>query len=385
MRILIDVRTLARGGATGIGEYTRELVDALLAREERHNYILFANSFRRLALPDAWRRDPRVTIVNWHIPNKFLDILARSGRAPFVDERTRADLVWSPHFHALPVRTAPRIVTFHDLAFLHHPDFFSVRQRFWHWLQDYPRQARAAQAIVTVSAFTKHDLIHSLEIPPERIHAIPSGINPRFRPIAENNPARQAFKTAHGLHAPFILSLCTLEPRKNVNAIIRAFSLVKRDARFHNLELVIAGRPGWLYRRIFKEAERSPFRNHIRFFGFVAPDDRPLLYNLASLFVYPSFFEGFGFPPLEAQACGTPIIVSDRTALAEVVGASGLRVNPWSVEELADGIRKILTTRALHRKLKEEGLTNVSAYTWQLTAARMHTLFTRYAKTKDRS
>lgn len=379
MRILIDVRVMGRGGASGIEEYTRELVTALLAADKENEYILFANSFRRKdPLPEAWQSNPRVRIVNWHIPNKLLDAAVRFFGWPAIDRLIPADLVFSPHFTMLKTARAPRIITFHDLAFIHHPDFFDWRQKLWHWLQDYRRQACEATHLIAVSEFTKRDLQKSLGIPREKITAVYSGISPLFRPLPKTDPELEAFRKNRGLTFPFILSLGTLEPRKNVGAAIRAFTLLKREERFADLRLVIVGRRGWLYRNILREAAASPVREHVIFLGAVAPHERVLLYNLASAFVYPSFFEGFGFPPLEAQACGTPVVVADRTSLAEVIGDSGIRVNPWRTEELAASLRALLTDKALHRTLKEKGLANTRAFTWgdaadrTLRLVRMH-------------
>ena len=381
MRILIDVRVIGRGGASGIEEYARELVTTLLTVDHANEYILFTNSFRRKdPLPESWRTNPRVRIVNWHIPNKLLDASVRLFGVPAIDRLIPADIVFSPHFTILKAARAPRIITFHDLAFLHHPNFFRLRQRFWHWLQDYRRQAREAAHLISVSEFTKHDLIESLGIPEKKISAVRSGVSPRFRPLTKADPELEQFKKRRGLTFPFILSLGTLEPRKNVAATIRAFTLLKRENRFADLRLVIAGRRGWLYRNILREAASSPAHGHIIFLGPVAPHERVFLYNLASVFVYPSFFEGFGFPPLEAQACGTPVVVADRTSLAEVVGDSGIRVNPWRTEALADALRALLTEEALHRTLKEKGLANARGFTWENAAERTLRLFRMQTK-----
>ena len=264
MRILIDVRVMGRGGASGIEEYTRELVTALLAADQKNEYILFANSFRRKdPFPAAWRTHPRARIINWHVPNKLLDVAVRFFGSPAIDRFIPADVVWSPHFTVLKTARAPRVITFHDLAFLHHPDFFGLRQRFWHWLQDYRRQAHEATAIIAVSEFTKHDLVASFGIPEKKIHVVYSGVSSLMQPLSENDVALRAFKATHRLDFPFILFLGTLEPRKNIIAAVRAFNLLKQNPRFKDVRLVVVGRKGWLYDDILKTIAASPYRSDI--------------------------------------------------------------------------------------------------------------------------
>src|SRR3989344_8002101 len=332
MQILADIRLLGRGGVSGIEEYTRNLLTSLLTADKSNSYTLFYNGLRSKPL------NFQTKIINWRIPNKLFDMSARFLGWPAIDKIVKTDLVFSPHFNVLKTAKAPRIVTFHDLSFLHHPYFFSRRQRFWHWLQGIKEQARRADKIIAVSEFTKSDLVNLLGVPTEKIQVIYSGISEEFRktPIPHTlNPCLPA-----GRARPYILYLGTLEPRKNVTAIIRAFNILKTDPSFRDWQLVIAGRPGWLFKNILKEAKLSVWSDDIVFKGAVSGDERVLLYNLARGFVFPSFFEGFGFPPLEAQACGCPTVVADRTSLPEILADSALLVNPWKVEDLAGAIKK---------------------------------------------
>ncbi len=379
MKILVDIRLLARGGASGIEEYTRSLLTRLLATNARDTYHLFYNGLFARRLPEAWRTHERVSVTNWRIPNRLLEAAMRFRGEPAVDARFLPNLVWSPHFTFLAVRATPRIMTIHDLSFLHHPDFFSRRQRLWHSLQAVRRQAEQAAHLIAVSEFTKSDLVTLFGIKPEHISVIYSGVDADLRPLREDDAGLSEFRTRHGLTFPFILSLGTLEPRKNVPAIIRAFNILKDERQFRDLRLVIAGRRGWLYQSILSETRSSPHRAHIIFWGPVAARDKLYLLNLAAAFAYPSFFEGFGFPPLEAQACGCPAVVADRTSLPEVVGDSALRVNPWRIDELAEALRAALTKSAVRRALIRAGLENVKRFDWRLTAHKVRALFNRYA------
>jgi glycosyltransferase involved in cell wall biosynthesis len=371
MNILIDIRLLARGGTSGIEEYTRHLVEHMTRENTEHQFILFYNSFRKKNLPDAWTKRPNIRILDWGVPNRLLDFSFRILARPHVGKNIPIHAVWSPHFNTICTNRAPRLITFHDLSFLHHPDFFSARHMLWHRLQNFREQARTARRIVAVSEFTKADIVRLLEIPEERIRVVYPGIDAQFKRIPKTDARLLAFKARHDLDAPFILSLGTIEPRKNIPAAIRAFNQLKNSSRFHDLRLVIAGKPGWLYQKTLRERNRSPYRNDIILFGTVPAEERVLLYNLASVFVYPSFFEGFGFPPLEAQASGCPAVISDRTSLPETMGDSALLVDPWRIDALAEALRSAIEDTLTRGRLIEKGLANIRRFSWSDAAQKM--------------
>ena len=284
---------------------------------------------------------------------------------PRIDVRLDSDIVFSPHFNFLPkCKKAKRIITFHDLSFVHFPEFYPLRKRFWHWQQKYEAQARSADAIIAVSEFTRQDIITTLGVAPKKVHTIYSGINPFYKQLPENDKARATFVWERGLTKPFALFVGTLEPRKNISGVIRAFDVVKDDPFNRELQLVIVGKRGWLCDTIFRDAHNAKWAKDIIFWGEASYEDLRLLYNLTEAFVYPSFFEGFGFPPLEAQACGAPVITSNRSSLPEIVGDSALLVDPWKVEELASAMQLILKNVAVKESLKRRGLENSKRFTW---------------------
>lgn len=375
-RILIDGRVLIRSDASGIPVYTELLLAHLFRIGAPHEFLLFTNNFARREPLIAGKHGVRT--VNWGVPNRLLDLSSRFLHFPNVWRLTGADAIFSPHFNALYAGGAPRVVTLHDLSFLHHPYFFSRRQRLWHWLQDFRRQINSARAVIALSEFTKSDITNRLKVPPEKIQVIHSGIDPSFRTLPESE--RKEFRKRRGLERPYILYLGTLEPRKNVPAIIRAFNVVKGRRENRELRLVLAGRPGWLYKNILREAGRSPYREDIIFWGPVAPIERVFLYNEARVFVYPSFFEGFGFPPLEAQACGTPVVVADRTATAEIVNESGIRVNPWKTDELGAAIETLLHDGIRREQMIKQGFHNVSRFNWEKSAKKTLALLEHVAE-----
>ena len=378
MKILIDLRVLARPQFSGITEYTKFLVNHLLSADSKNEYLLFYNGYRKAPLPEEWLNNPQVKIINSSIPNRLWSFGNKILNLPKIDKKIEADIYFSPHFNILSLANPKkRIFTFHDLSFIHYPDFFSNRDKFWHWLQDYRRQAKTAGHFIAVSDFTRQDLIDNLSVSPERITRIYSGVNPFYRKLSSENKDLKEFQKTRRLEKPFLFYLGVIEPRKNIPAVIRAFNILKTEKDFKNLQLIIAGPKGWLYDKVFQEAENSKFREEIIFWGAATPSEVLFLYNSAEVFVYPSFFEGFGFPPLEAQACGLPVVTSNRSSLPEVVGDSALMVDPWRIDDLALILKNLLTDQNLRKRLQEAGFKNLQRFNWAETAQQTIKVFSK--------
>lgn len=369
MKILIDARLFSKGEASGIEEYARNLLESIFAIDQTNEYQLFYNGFRKTPLNTqlAINNYKNVKVIDWGIPNKILDFGGRFFDWPKIDRFIKSDICFSPHFNILRFKNIPRIITFHDLSFVHHPYFFSWKQRFWHWLQSVQKQAREADNIIAVSEFTKNDLIETLGVKPEKIFVIYSGISTEFKQLDKSSATPNS--------APYILYLGTLEPRKNVIALIMAFNRLKTLPMFSDFKLVLAGRAGWLYQDILKEADSSPYSKDIIIKGKIDRNERLKLYNFARVFVYPSFFEGFGFPPLEAQACGCPVISGYRASLVEVMKDSALFVDPWKIDDLVEKIKTAVTDGALRSRLIQAGLENVKRFSWSEAARKTSDLF----------
>jgi glycosyltransferase involved in cell wall biosynthesis len=303
--------------------------------------------------------------VTGHIPNRLLNLSFGFLNRPQPAVLQKTEVILSPNLDILPQTQAPRVITFHDLSFIHYPEFFSPKDHAWHRLQHYAKQAQAATRIIAVSEFTKQDLINILKLPAEKIDVVYSGINCSFRQISPQSPELTNYQQAHQLTRPFILYLGSLEPRKNLPLLIKAFTELKKQRQFNDYELVFAGRPGYRANEIMSLAHQSPVSKDIRFLGSVADEDRVFLYNLARVFVFPSWFEGFGFPPLEAQACGTPVIASNRSSLPEILGESALLVDPWKVHELAKAISSIESDSKMRDTIIAAGLQNANRFSWQ--------------------
>ncbi|MEK7612150.1 MAG: glycosyltransferase family 1 protein [Patescibacteria group bacterium] len=376
MRIVIDIRLLGRGNASGIREYTYHIIEALFARAPEHEYILFYPGLKKSPLPTSWTGRPNVSVVSWRIPNKLLELGSYLfPRFMAIDARLKADLIFSPHINILVSLHTPRFLTIHDLSFIHYPDFFGLRERIWHSMQHVNQQVRQAERIITNSYFTETDIVETLRVPKEKISVVYPGIHKNFRKLDENDPAMNLFIKNNNIQYPFILALGTIEPRKNITAIIQAFNALKKKPEHRELRLIIVGNPGWLHRDTLKAAAVSEAKDHIIFWGKVKNEERIFLYNKAEALAYPSFFEGFGFPPLEAQACGCPVVTSDRSSFVEIIGASGITVNPWSVYDLTYALHSIMTDHDLRAKLIAKGLLNAKRFTWEKTAEELLSVF----------
>lgn len=369
MVIGIDIRVLGSGKKSGIEEYTEQLLAHMLPLDPTIEYKLFYNSFR-YPLPEyPWLKLPNVKVVRYRLPNRILFYLSLLFNWPKIDKLLGGvDVFFAPHFFLAPLSSeCRRVTTFHDLSFVSFPEFFSWRKRIWHTVEMQPLwQARFSNQIIAVSDSTKHDLVEKYHIDPARITRIHSGIAPSMQ-IPHRHDVERFIQIKH-LPRRYVLFMGTIEPRKNVSGIVRAFSLVKGQIGMGDMNLVLAGSRGWLDDAVVEEIKRSPHHNDIHMIGPVSDEDRPLLYAGAVIFIYPSFFEGFGFPPLEAMSCGTPVITSNNSSLPEVVGDAAVMVDPYSISDMARALSVLTTDKRLRTRMIERGLLRSAQSTWQKCA-----------------
>ncbi len=371
MRVGVDIRLLARGTRSGVEEYTINLVSHLVRIAPDIRFKFFYNALKRERLSFPWVRRSNVEVRESSYPNRAFDVVARNFSFPKVDELLGGcEVFFSPHFFVAPVSAnCKKIVVFHDLSFEYYPEFFSFSKRVWHHSTNPRKTAEEAGALIAVSESTKADLVACYGIDPEKIQVIYPGVNSSFSPVHDKRVLRD-IRAKYLLPESFILYFGTIEPRKNLVGLIKAFEELKSASSKSaaQIKLVIAGSPGWLYKNIFREAQRSHFRDDIIFTGFVDEADKPYLYNLAKIFVYPSFFEGFGFPPLEAMACGIPTIVSHVTSLPEVVGNGAIMINPYIYGEITDAIQLLLEDEDLYHTFSRRGMEQARKFSWEDSA-----------------
>jgi glycosyltransferase involved in cell wall biosynthesis len=370
LRIGIDYTAAVRQGA-GIGRYTRELVRSLAKLDRGHDYVLFAAAGGQQPADTAWPRSFQMRSVP--LSDRALTILWHRLRLPLWVELATGplDIFHSPDFVLPSVRRAKTLVTVHDLSFIRYPQCADANLRAY-LNQVVPRSVQRADLVLADSQSTKDDLVELLGVEPDKIEIVYPGVEERFHPI-EDQALLDEVRRRYTLPPRFILGVGTLQPRKNFTRLIEAFA----DLRFaiRDLRLVIAGGKGWLYEEIFATVERLGLEEKVVFPGFVADEHLPALYNLADLFVFPSLYEGFGLPPLEALACGTPVITSDASSLPEVVGQAGLMVEATDVEALAQAMKQVLEDDALQEEMIARGLEQARKFTWQKAASRLLNLY----------
>jgi len=258
------------------------------------------------------------------------------------------------------------VVTIHDVIPLVLPWAFPPRHR-WVLATALVRIRKQAEMVIVPSTAAAEDVVHFLRVERERISVIPMGCEPRFQPVEE--PVRAvALRRRYDLPERYILFVGTLEPRKNVQTLLQAFAQVIAEMPQDDLTLVIAGGKGWGGEDYMSTVDALKLHDHVRFAGFVGDDHLPELYRGALLFVYPSLYEGFGLPVLEAMACGTPVITSNRASLPEVAGDAALLVDPTQPEALAAAMTSILNDAELRRTLRAKGLARAHTFTWDAVA-----------------
>lgn len=290
--------------------------------------------------------------------------------------RARGRPIWSPSNTAPLVTRGPLVVTLHDLAMLEGPDADAAPgwTRFYRWF--IPRMLKRVDAVLTVSEYSRRAIIERFGVPPDRILATPLGVDhDRFRPAEPE--ALDRFLTAHALTPGYVLSVGSGSARKNLRGLIDAWTTIapRLDA---SIELVIAGDAA-AYGRAFDGSEIPPLPPRARLVGRVDDADLPLLMAGAGVFAFPSFAEGFGLPPLEAMACGTPTVVSDVTSLPEVVGEAALLVDPHDTSALGDALVRLLTDHQLHARLRAVGIERARRFDWDETAGLTHAFLKRFA------
>jgi len=374
MRIAIDY-TAAVHQSAGIGRFVRSLVHALAEIDAENQYLLIYAAPPKGVLPPL-PEAPNFQARRIPLSDRALALLWHRFSLPLpVDLITGpVDLFHSPDFVLPPVRRPAKVLTVHDLAFLLRPECADEGLRAY-LEKTVPRSVSRADLIVADSRNTQDDLICLLGVPPHKVEVVPGGVDPSFTPVRDTDVLERMRERVSG-GAPYILSVGVIEPRKNLNRLIEAFEILKaRHGSPHRL--VLAGKRGWLSEGIYRRAASSPFRSDIVFSGFVPESDLPALYSAADILAYPSLYEGFGLPPLEAMACGTPVVVSNSSSLPEVVGEAALMVEPEDTEGLADAMSTLLFDQDIRRRMVEAGLQQASGFTWRAAAERMLAIYRR--------
>ncbi len=361
----LDAHLLSRQAgyrSAGIHSYIHQLIQHLPGVDERLQATIFTGQSRReqWGVSDTlgWRSS------RWPTHRPWVRIAWEQFAQPWALQRAGVQLLHALAFVSPLLAPVPAVITVHDLSFLRFPERFRPLNRLY--LSTLTRvSCRRARRIIAVSQATADEVLRLLGVPAERIDVIAHGVqHARFHPLPPEQVA--AFRQRKSLPPNFALFLGTLEPRKNLTTLIEAFG--RTEALRRGIKLVIAGGKGWYYQEIFNLVQRLGLEKAVLFPGFVPDDELGLWYNAATALVYPSLYEGFGMPLLEAMACGTPVISSQASCMPEAVGDAGLLVSPHDVAGLAQSIDRLWSDADLRADLSQRGQTRAAAYTWEATA-----------------
>jgi glycosyltransferase involved in cell wall biosynthesis len=345
--------------SAGVSRYVRSLLTYLPQMDDRLDYLAFCGDAR--VQPAGWR----TRLSPWNTEHPVTRILWEQVVQPWGAWREKLDLLHAPVYVGPVLAPCPIVVTVHDLSHFLYSGLFRPLNRAY--LQALTRWTVSHAAhVISDSQSTRSDITRILGVPESRITVVYPGVDEGMHPIGDRAEI-ESFRARRGLPEKMILFVGTLEPRKNVLTLLEAYALLRRDRRFAH-RLVIAGGKGWYYERIFARAEQLGLRDEVIFPDYVPQEELVLWYNAADVFVYPSLYEGFGLPPLEAMACGTPVVVSGSSSLPEVVGDAGVAVEARDAEALAQAIAELVQDRGRHGLLREAGLARARGFSWRATA-----------------
>lgn len=379
MKIGVDIRCLSDGRRTGVEEYSLNLLDKIFKEDKKNQYVLFLNSWKKQEIDLEWiKKYKNVQVKKFNFPNKVLNFLIWYFGWPKVDRLLGGvDAFFMPNINFISLsRGVKLILTIHDLSFEYYPETFSWKRRLWHIFVNPKKLSIRADKILAVSKSTKYDLINFYKINPEKIEVVYNGVGDYFGKVDRNNPRLIEVKDRYNLPFNFIFFLGAFEPRKNIIGLVNAYEMLRDEMNpvLDRYKLVIAGSVGWKSEKIIKSINQSRYKRDIYRTSFIEDEDKSFVYNLASVFAYPSFFEGFGLPPLEAMKCGTPVVASNNSSLIESVGDGGILVDAQRPDEIAVALREIILNKDLRDDLELRMIKQTQRFSWSKSAKKFVSL-----------
>ncbi|HJU56686.1 MAG TPA: glycosyltransferase family 1 protein [Pyrinomonadaceae bacterium] len=360
LHIAIDAHSVGTGLA-GNESYITNLIEALADLDTVNRYTLYVT--KREAVERFENRWPHVTVRRtWpHTP------LVRIPLTLAAELRRRPVDLLHVQYTAPPLAPCPVVATIHDLSFEHLPETFKRRSRAQLRLT-VRRTARSAAQVIVPSEHTRRDICETYNLAHERVTVTPLAAPAHFAPVHDEAEIRRV-RELYRLEGDYVLTVGSIQPRKNLAHLIRAYAGLRRARPQANLpKLVLVGKRAWLYGETLRAIEENGLGDLTVMTGYVSEKDLPALYAGALCFVYPSYFEGFGLPPLEAMQCGAPVVVGNRTSLPEVVGRAGLLVDPFDESALASAVASLIDDSDLRARLRAAGLERARQFTWRETA-----------------
>jgi glycosyltransferase involved in cell wall biosynthesis len=368
VRVAFDARKLHD---FGIGTYIRNILRQLARFDRQTEYILICGDRDRdfgLSLGDNFRVE-----VDSSKPYSFREQLT----VPWTLVRTRAGLLHEPHYVLPPLTHCRSVVTIHDCIHLRFPQYLPKRGALAYARAQMGSAAGRSNRILTVSEASKRDILEFFKVAPEKVTVIYNGIDERFATPPPEDKMR-AIEERYQLQGEFALYVGNVKPHKNVERLLDAFHLV-RQSGLEDLKLVVIGDDISKYAALRRAVHRYNLHKYVRFLGFLPDETLAVVYRLAAVFVFPSLYEGFGLPPLEAMACGTPVVTSNVSSLPEVMGDAALLVDPYSAEAIADAMQRVLTDTTLRSDLSARGLARAGEFSWERSARRVREIYDEVA------
>jgi len=368
MKIGIDAGPAFRLSKTGVGNYTYHLINHLLKNAPNDEYVLWYQVplLTKYSIPEIFLDQPNVRVIKSRLPDRFFLLWARyCSKFSFIDSMVNVDVFHATSVWGFPLRMAgKRVITVHDVTFLTTPDSYTKGEL--NLIKIFTRSVQNADLVIADSSNTKKDLVELLMVPEDKIRVILLGVDDSFHPI-DDGDLIHSIREKYRLENDYILHVGTLQPRKNLVRLIEAFHQIQQNGSI-DCQLVLAGGKGWMYDEIFQKVSVLGLESKVVFTDYISEEDLLVLMNGAAVFTLVSLYEGFGLPPLEAMACGTPVIVSNISSLPEVVGDAGILVNPYDVDEIARAIHEVLVNERLREEMRVKGLERAKQFSWEKTA-----------------
>ena len=364
MRIGIDARKLHD---FGIGTYIRNLLRELAKLDHDTEYVIVSRPDDDLAVRALGEnfRPVAETAGNYSLSEQIA--------IPRLLKRERVDLFHAPHYVLPPLVGCPSVVTIHDCIHLMFPQYLPNRWALTYARTSITMAARRSTRVLTVSESSKRDILRFVDVPPGKIDVIYNSFDPRFG-VEPDADTVDRVRERYQLQSQFVLYAGNVKPHKNLERLIEAFHLV-RSRGLDQLKLILIGDEISKYTALRRAVHRHQLHNYVRFLGYLPEDTLAVMYRLAGVFVFPSLYEGFGLPPLEAMASGTPVVTSNVSSLPEVAGDAAVLVDPYSAEAIADGMYRVLTDNNLRSDLRRRGPERARQFSWESSVRRVREIY----------
>lgn len=384
MKIAFDGQTLLEKEKTGIGYYTEGLVEHIIEQNAEDQFYINVFSFKQNRIKEKilekyQKKNTKIQICKW-FPLRLYKMIWNIIPIPYwLFFKKKMDLTHFFNFYIPPFVKGKRVCTIHDMTIKAYPKTVRIENRIMMML-NLKKTCKRADRIITSSEFSKKEIVKYMDVNPDKISVLYSGVNLDLYKPCKNLEKIKKVRDKYSIPDKYYLYLGTLEPRKNIERLIMGYGILKSKKEKKIPKLVIAGKKGWMYEDIFKLVKEKELLDDIIFTGYVTQAEAPILMSGAVAFVFPSLYEGFGMPPLEAMACGTPVITSNCASLPEVVGNDGILVDPYSVEEISNALEEIYIDSEKAKKMSIMGIERAKKFSWDILSKKLYEIYEQTIK-----